>query len=97
MNCFTSCVSQLEITVNRLHIENVNPLKFNILDLFLCANKLERERERERERVIKSYLKIYNSNYYYSGFLLCIYMIKKTLSSVFHSEGRRSVASCRYV
>lgn len=89
MNCFTSCVSQLEITVNRLHIENVNPLKFNILDLFLCANKLE--------RVIKSYLKIYNSNYYYSGFLLCIYMIKKTLSSVFHSEGRRSVASCRYV
>ncbi len=47
MNCFTSCVSQLEITVNRLHIENVNPLKFNILDLFLCANKLERERERE--------------------------------------------------
>jgi hypothetical protein len=43
MYCFISCISQSIITVNRLHIENVKPLKFNILDLFLYANKLERE------------------------------------------------------
>lgn len=52
MDCFISCISQSIITVNRLHIENVKPLKFNILDLFLYANKLERERENISSQVL---------------------------------------------
>lgn len=43
MDSFIFCISQLKITVNRLDVDNVRSLKFNVLYLFLCANKLERE------------------------------------------------------